>query len=54
MAEPRLRGWLAAGGLFEVWSWALRGPRGKMKHWTLRREPVGFNIPIGTEVRDVA
>lgn len=28
--------WLAAGGHFQVWGWAKRGPRGKRKVWTLR------------------
>ena len=39
-AEPKLRAWLAAGGRFEVWSWGLRGERGKRKTWTLRREEI--------------
>jgi hypothetical protein len=44
LAEPRLRAWLAAGALFEVWSWAKRGPRGKRKLWTLRREPMELRM----------
>ena len=40
LAEPRLLTWLAAGGKFEVWSWAKRGPRGERKVWTLRRDEV--------------
>jgi len=35
--EKRLRPWLEHAR-FEVWGWALRGPRGKRKLWTLRRE----------------
>lgn len=38
LAEPRLRAWLAAGARFEVWSWSLRGGRGKRKLWQLRAE----------------
>jgi hypothetical protein len=37
-AEPRVQAWVAAGGVFEVWSWAKRGARGKRKAWTLRVE----------------
>lgn len=40
LAEPRLRLWLAAGGRFEVWSFAKRGARGAPKLWTLRAEPL--------------
>lgn len=40
IAEPRLRRWLAAGGRFEVWSYALRGAKGKRKLYTLREDPV--------------
>ena len=36
--EPRLRAWLAAGGRFEVFSYAKRGGRGERKRWQLRRE----------------
>ena len=36
-AEPRALRWLESGGRIEVWSWALRGERGKTKDWTLRR-----------------
>ena len=39
--EPRMHSWLAAGGLFAVWSWAKRGARGKRKTWTLRTEALG-------------
>ena len=37
LAEPMLRTWLEAGGRFEVWGWAKRGPAGKRKLWTLSR-----------------
>lgn len=43
LAEPRLQSWLAAGGLFEVWSWDKRGERGKRKLWTLRTERLTAN-----------
>lgn len=39
-AEPRMVEWLAAGGRVEVWSWGLRGARGKRKVWTVRREEI--------------
>ncbi len=29
--------WKLAGNRFEVWGWALRGPRGKRKVYTLKR-----------------
>lgn len=32
--------WCASGGRVEVVSWAKRGPRGKRKVWTVRREEV--------------
>jgi hypothetical protein len=38
--EPRLRAWLDAGGLFEIWSWMKQGAHGKKKVWTLRVEPL--------------
>jgi hypothetical protein len=39
--EPRLGEWLKVrGAYFEVWGWAKRGPRGKVKHWRLRRVSV--------------
>jgi hypothetical protein len=44
MAEPRLRAWLAAGALFEVWSWTLAGAAGKQKRWTLRREALELKM----------
>lgn len=37
-AEPRLLEWLLSGGRFEVWSFGKKGPRGKRKVWTVRRE----------------
>lgn len=37
LEEPKLKLWLAAGGQFEIWSWAKRGPRGKVKHWTVKK-----------------
>lgn len=40
VAEPRLKLWLEAPARFEIWSWSKRGPRGKRKVWTLRREPI--------------
>jgi len=30
----------------EVWSWAKRGPRGKRKLWTLRRESLTSDEPV--------
>ena len=30
--------WKGAGASLEIWSWAMQGPRGKRKAWTLRRE----------------
>ena len=36
LGEPLLRLWLMAGGQFEVWGWAKRGPKGKRKLWTIR------------------
>lgn len=35
MEEPRLKVWLKAGNTFQVWGWGKRGPRGKLKKWTL-------------------
>ena len=40
MAEPKMGQWLNAGGRVELWSWAKRGPRGKRKVWTLRKESI--------------
>ena len=44
LAEPRLKTWVLSGGMFEVWSWAKRGPRGKAKRWTLRRTSVELDL----------
>lgn len=56
VAEPRLKLWLEAPARFEIWSWSKRGPRGKRKVWTLRREPITLehllpetDPPLGTE-----
>ena len=38
LAEPRMKLWLAAGGLLELWSWRKGGARGARKLWTLRIE----------------
>jgi hypothetical protein len=40
LAEPRTKRWLGSGGAFEVWSWSLKGARGKRKTWQLRAESV--------------
>lgn len=37
---PEIGLWIAAGGRFEVWSYAKRGPLGKRKVWTRRIEPL--------------
>lgn len=39
-AEPRMAAWAKAGGLVWVWSWALRGGRGKRKTYQLRETEV--------------
>lgn len=45
-AHPNLRRWLAAGGKFEVWGWALKGARGKRKTWQVtEREIVLGDLP---------
>lgn len=56
VAEPRLKLWLEAPARFEIWSWSKKGPRGKRKVWTLRREPITLahllpetDPPPGTE-----
>lgn len=36
LGTPELLTWLRAGNLFEIWGWALRGPRGKRKTYQLR------------------
>ncbi len=38
LAEPRALKWIQSGGLIEIWSYTLAGPRGKAKVWTLRKE----------------
>ncbi len=38
--EPRIAAWIAAGGLFEIWSFAKRGDRDKRKLWALRAERI--------------
>jgi hypothetical protein len=45
LAEPRLRTWLEAGGLFVVCGWSKRGPRGKRKTW----EPTWRWITLGPD-----
>jgi hypothetical protein len=40
LAQPALPVWLLTGALFQVWSWAKRGPRGKAKVWQCRRQPL--------------
>ena len=39
-AEPRALSWLNSGAFLSVWSWAKKGPRGAVKHWTLREEVI--------------
>ena len=41
-AEPKLRAWVDAGCLLEVWSWGLKGQRGKRKLYELRRERIEY------------
>ena len=43
---PALRQWLLAGGEFQVWGFAKRGPRGERKRWVCRR--VGIAVDKGT------
>lgn len=40
IAIPALKTWLRAGGVFEVWSWSKKGPRGKRKTWTVKKEAI--------------
>lgn len=48
LAEPRLRIWLGAGNLFEIWSWSRKrdtkilkdGTRTHHKVWTVRKERI--------------
>lgn len=30
--------WTQSGAVLEIWSWAKKGPRGKVKRWQLKRE----------------
>lgn len=39
LAEPRLRLWLEAGGGYEIWSWAKKGPKDK-KRWDVRIQKI--------------
>jgi hypothetical protein len=46
VAIPALRVWLQTGSRFQVWGWALTGPRGKRKHWTvIKREVMSADLP---------
>lgn len=38
LAIPERLTWKAAGGIVLLHSWSKKGPRGKMKRWTLREE----------------
>ncbi len=38
LAEPRARLWVENGCRLELWSWSMRGAKGKQKRWTLRVE----------------
>ncbi len=49
LSEKKMAIWLAAGGRLEVWSWSKRGPRGKRKTWTVRREPITFANYVARE-----
>jgi hypothetical protein len=45
-AEQKARLWLEAGNRIQIHGWALRGPRGKRKVWTLNvREIAIANTP---------
>ena len=39
---PSVPIWLGAGDILEAGGWAKTGPRGKVKHWTVRR--IGFHL----------
>ena len=41
-AEPRAWSWHSAGGRLVVWSFALRGARGKRKRYELREQWIGI------------
>jgi hypothetical protein len=45
MAEPRVQGWLQAGGRVAVISWRKAGARGQRKTWTERIEWIVPNAP---------
>lgn len=38
LAEPRARQWIDAGCKLELWTWSMKGSRGKRKLWALRVE----------------
>ncbi len=40
LAEPRALDWLRAGNLIELWSFGLKGGRGEVKRWVLRKEEI--------------
>lgn len=48
LAEPAVREWLAAGGRFEIWSYAKRGARGERKLWERRVEAVTLEMVEGS------
>ncbi len=52
LGTPGLVVWLAVGGVFEVWGWAKRGPRGKRKVWTLDRREVVLEESKDKETSD--
>ena len=33
LKEPKIKEWLACGGLFWVWGWSKKGAKGKRKLW---------------------
>ncbi len=37
LLSGRLSKWLNTSALFEIWGWAMRGARGRLKKYTLRR-----------------
>lgn len=41
LAEPRLLEWLQNGNRFSVWTYGLRGAKGKRKLWKLRETKIG-------------
>lgn len=40
LAEPRAKTWLENGGRIVVHGWSKRGPRGKVKRWSVREVEV--------------